>query len=294
MKPHVIFVTETKLCPSDQSSEYFGFSNYILYRKDRVSVDGGGGVAILVRNDLVSESFFENSWNDLEVVACLTRFNSKKLLLVCVYRPPNSTTQYNYRINEIINRTSLVDVEQCLICGDFNFRKIDWNNHLVLTESDTSIEQMFYDETQSSFLHQHVTENTRQRGTDEPSMLDLVFSKNEFEIEEINYLAPIGKSDHSVLMFDYTLEGIVEPDNEEPFVKKKYFRADYNLMYNELVPVRWETMMEDDVQARWDMFLSKHDEVVKKCVPEGLSSGGGPPKSKWMNNQAQQAIDKKK
>ena len=69
VKPHVILVTETKLCPSDDSSEYFGYSNYVLYRKDRENVDGGGGVAILVRSDLVSEPFFENSWNNTEVVA---------------------------------------------------------------------------------------------------------------------------------------------------------------------------------------------------------------------------------
>ena len=44
VKPHVILVTETKLCPSDDSNKYFGYSNYVLYRKDRENVDGGGGL----------------------------------------------------------------------------------------------------------------------------------------------------------------------------------------------------------------------------------------------------------
>ena len=182
-KPHVIFVTETKLCPNDLSSDYFRFSNYVIYRKDREYVDGGGGVALLVRNDLLSDPFFVNTWKNTEYVSCIINYNSKNLLLVCVYRPPHSPSLYNYRINDIIVRAAQVDVEQCLICGDFNYRKIDWNNHMVLTEDSNSIEQLFYDDTQSSFLQQHVTEFTRQRGTDEPSMLDLVFSKNEYEIE---------------------------------------------------------------------------------------------------------------
>ena len=104
-------------------------------------------------------------------------------------------------------------------------------------------------------------------------MLDLVFSKNEFEIEEISYLAPIGKSDHSVLLFDFALEGFVEVD-DEPFAKKKYFKADYEEMYNELLPVDWSFMSEEeDVQARWGTFINKHDEMVEKYVPVGLSSG---------------------
>ena len=51
--------------------------------------------------------------------------------------------------------------------------------------------------------------------------------------------------------------------------------------------------MEDDVQDRWDTFLSKHDEAVDKHVPVETSSGGGLRKSKWMNKKALQAINKK-
>ena len=45
------------------------------------------------------------------------------------------------------------------------------------------------------------------REEDQPSTLDLVFSKNELEIESIDYKVPFQKSDHSVLVFDVTLEG---------------------------------------------------------------------------------------
>ena len=48
VKPHIIFITETKLCPDDQSSEYLSYGDFTVYRKDRETTDGGGGVAILV------------------------------------------------------------------------------------------------------------------------------------------------------------------------------------------------------------------------------------------------------
>ena len=58
-------------------------------------------------------------------------------------------------------------------------------------------------------------------------------------------------------------------------------------MYKELLPVDWSFMSEEeDVQARWGTFINKHDEMVEKYVPVGLSSGGGLPKNKWMNNRA--------
>ena len=49
VKPHIIFITETKLGPDDHTTEFLGFKNYVVYRKDREKVDGGGGVAILVK-----------------------------------------------------------------------------------------------------------------------------------------------------------------------------------------------------------------------------------------------------
>ena len=79
----------------------------------------------------------------------------------------------------------------------------------MVNAGEDSLEQLFYDATQSAFLHQHVEEFTRKRGADQPSRLDLIFSKNEFEVESIRYDPPIGSSDHSVLNFTFTLEGSI-------------------------------------------------------------------------------------
>ena len=76
-----------------------------------------------------------------------------------------------------------------------------WKYHFVQSE-----QQLFYDLCSDHFLYQHVTDYTRARGSDSPSLLDLIFTENELEIVKLSFLSPIGASDHSVLTFDFVLE----------------------------------------------------------------------------------------
>ena len=88
--------------------------------------------------------------------------------------------EYNNKINLDIQKICGFHSEQLIICGDFNFPEIDWINHLI-SEGSAERENVvcrFYDNCQDSFLYQHVTEFDRKRGSDEPSTLDLIFTKN--------------------------------------------------------------------------------------------------------------------
>ena len=55
-----------------------------------------------------------------------------------------------------------------------------------------------------NLLLQHVAEPTRQRGSDKPHTLDLIISSDNF-VSEVEYLSPLGMSDHSVLKFSVQL-----------------------------------------------------------------------------------------
>ena len=50
-----------------------------------------------------------------------------------------------------------------------------------------------------NFLYQHIDTPTRARGTSIPHLLDLVITDEQF-IENIDFQAPLGKSDHSMLL----------------------------------------------------------------------------------------------
>ena len=45
------------------------------------------------------------------------------------------------------------------------------------------------------FLEQVITENTRARGTNTPSLIDLVLCYGRELISNVKYLSPLGKSD---------------------------------------------------------------------------------------------------
>ena len=80
-----------------------------------------------------------------------------------------------------------------------NRKDIDWNMVTATSHDDNN----FIEAVMDSYLTQHVLTPTRGRGTNEPSLIDLVFSRNAECIESIELHAPLGKSDHSLIKLMY-------------------------------------------------------------------------------------------
>ena len=55
------------------------------------------------------------------------------------------------------------------------------------------------------YLEQVITEKTRVRGSNMPSLIDLVLCYDREQIINITYLSPLGKSDHCVITFTYNI-----------------------------------------------------------------------------------------
>ena len=78
------------------------------------------------------------------------------------------------------------------------FRNINWHNLSASGEScDTQYE--FQDTIRDSFWWHHTLQPTHGRGTDTPSLLDLVFSNEEDKISDICIEGPLVKSDHTTI-----------------------------------------------------------------------------------------------
>ena len=110
------------------------------------------------------------------------------------------------------------------VMGNFNLKDIDWESVLSLTKGNSSYSYRFIECIRDCYFTQHILENTRQRGGDTPSCLDLVFSNDENIIKDIEYLAPLGKSDHCVLKFNVDLKISPFP----PKISVQYEKGDYN------------------------------------------------------------------
>ena len=92
--------------------------------------------------------------------------------------------------------------QHLLIVGDFNYPAIDWQS-CVSTDTDGSESDQFTECLRDCFLTQHVEKPTRFRGTQKPSILDLILTNEENVVSDIQYLAPVGNSDHCTLVLSY-------------------------------------------------------------------------------------------
>jgi len=81
-----------------------------------------------------------------------------------------------------------------LICGDFNLKEITWHDYCGSCNNHNI--EPFLDDL---FLFQHVTEPTRYRSSNTPS---LVFTNEREMINNVSFSPPLGNSDHVCINFD--------------------------------------------------------------------------------------------
>ena len=84
---------------------------------------------------------------------------------------------------------------------DFNFPEIDWLQNKSSKDED-HLSSLFLDSTQEGMLCQHIKEPTRWREGQKANTLDLLFTTKDGLVSDIEVLPPIGKSDHSVIIFN--------------------------------------------------------------------------------------------
>ena len=93
------------------------------------------------------------------------------------------------------------------------------------------------------YLHQHLEKLTRNRGNDEPSLIDLVLTDEVMQVSDIVYYAPLGKSDHDVISFNFNCY----LDYSKPKERYIYEKADFESMKNDLAETKWK---EEFITAR--------------------------------------------
>ena len=95
-----------------------------------------------------------------------------------------------------------------VVVGDFNRKYINWDTMSSTSQDD----RKFIEAVRDSFLTQQIRKATRGRGTNEPSLIDLLFTSHDQNIDNIEHCAPLGKSDHSLIKFIYRYKAEKMPD----------------------------------------------------------------------------------
>lgn len=260
-KPDIIMLTE--ITPKNdryklQNSE-IQVKGYHMYTNIETKNQENRGVAIYTRKNIIAS---EIKWRGMadDTVWIEIKLKSKKNMLIgCVYRSPHNNNEKNLKFLKTIKKASDKYKENLLIVGDFNCRKIDWLNMSTNISNMEDIHNMLLNTIRDCYLQQSIDECTRARGNDEPSLLDLVLSYDKSYVEDIEYLSPIGRSDHAIICFNY----ITKCDSKIYKSKKMlYDKANFDMIRYDMSQINWEILFENKtVQEKWDLFDSK----VKDC-----------------------------
>ena len=110
------------------------------------------------------------------------------LLFVCIYRSPSSILENNNNLLRLLRRVDQHPAKLKCIVGDFNMPYIDWENG----EATDQLGKSLYECSLELFLKQNVTQPTRNKPGQTPSLLDLIFTNDENLVRNVSRVAPLG------------------------------------------------------------------------------------------------------
>ena len=299
-KPMLIAVSEVK----PKNGREMSVIDYSIddYTINPVNLDKttGRGIIVYTHNSLDKSAIQVKVSNSFEE-ACLIEVrlrNGDTLLFGCIYRSPTQSEKSdsnNDNLNQLLKDLSGKAFSHICLVGDFNYRDINWNTWTT-PHADTSKEFKFIEAARDSFLFQHVQEPTRARGNDDPSLIDLIFTNEELQVSDVVHHAPLGKSDHSVITFNYHCY----LDFSKPKKFYQYHKADFEGMIKELESTNWkeEFMVEakdKSPEELWNLLKRKLIELRDKFVPtKEIKAGVSGWKGTFPINKAVQNAIKEK
>ena len=100
------------------------------------------------------------------------------MLIGAIYRPPATAREKNNLLCDLVKLSGDYDNEsQVLICGDFNFKEINWEHNEISSVGQIVDARNFLDSINDVFLQQHVLVDTHNLDEENPSQGYNAFSK---------------------------------------------------------------------------------------------------------------------
>ena len=277
-RPLIVAISEVKPKNSskERQKEDYQIPNYSLHPIN-ITNTIGRGMAVYT-HESIKESVVEINLNTSFEEVCLLEIRlmgGDTMLFGCCYRSPTLTptsNENNEKLNGLLKIISEKKYSHRCIVGDFNYRNINWT-HWTTDCGDNSLEAQFLKTVRDSFFYQHIDEPTRARGSNNPSLIDLVFTDEEMQVSNVQYHEPLGKSDHGVIIFDYHCY----LDYSEPKEILSYFKGDYQGMRNELDESKWtDEFMRNvgtmNIEELWTSLKEKLNYLKTRYVPKITTS----------------------
>ena len=274
-----IALTETWL-KSYMSDAQIRIPGYIVSRCDRDKRVGGGVMLYSHENLPISEC---NTFDDGTCQALFCRFDTVKMCVAVIYRPPNAPSSSFKSITTFL-KTNIASVDddsyQLCLSGDFNLPNIDWESELIdhtgssdMLQSAEAIQLLMNEH----FLNQYVKIPTR--GT---NILDLFLTNDHHLVTNVASTVT-DLSDHNMVEIMISSNPLVPGEDRLPKFDENSFRsmdfqkADFEEIRKEISSVDWESLRLNCSYEEFPaLFTEKLLQICKSLVPIKKVSTGRP------------------
>ena len=240
------------------------------------------GIAVYVNETITNVEQESYHTNLIECVCIHVMLESAESVnIVVIYRSPSVNGQDPTReVCDAIEHFCKSRFGGTIIMGDFNYPDIDWARNET-NQGPNHFTNLFLEAVHENLLQQNVHKPTRFRIGQCPSLLDLVLAADG-EIEALEYLAPIGSSDHAVLTF--SIKGIHPSTvNVAQVNPKNYNKGDYSKARELLQRVDWAPLTLGSVEDSWRYFKERLHDISAQVIPNHRK---GQKKNMFMNREA--------
>ena len=278
VNPDVIVVTESWGNEDIADTEY-GIAGYSVFRADRSNGHRGGGVLLLVRDNMgtvevkMNSTFSDQIW-------CKIRITKGDDLLIGVCYC-SSSIAFSDKENDDLLCDLLNEVrgKPLLLMGDFNYPDIDWHT----SHGHSPASQKFVNSIEDAFMTQHVME-----GTCNGAILDKITSETDM-VDSVSVLNSLGNSNHNMLEWDVYLNPTGKPLFSRPSLD--YARADFEAMRGTLRKTDWSCLLQGNADDSWRAFRGLLSNLEAQYV--SVKKRGKYRKAQWMTYKAVKLVKRK-
>ncbi|BHF77629.1 hypothetical protein SprV_0602073700 [Sparganum proliferum] len=175
-----------------------------------------------------------------------------------------------------------------LIMGNFNAPHIDWSSSHA-NSSEQTFDGSFLNKALKLFLTQHIMLPIRVREGQRANCLDLVLMKSKDSTDEVSRLPPLGKSDHVVLLWDYSLFSVPE---KPVTVRRNLWYGDFDQMRAEISRIEGESVFVGSILEDWQRFREILHKLIANHCP--LSRKRLTNRPRWLTQALKNEVNKKR
>ncbi|MCG8078589.1 MAG: hypothetical protein JAY75_20420 [Candidatus Thiodiazotropha taylori] len=251
---HIFAICETKLNEHKLSTIFKINDFHAPFRRDN-TLNGGGGIMVYVRSELMAKRRSDLEVNNLECLWLeISPKQGKPFLLGTVYRNPAERVDWTDRFENLIDNV-FKDKKEILILGDFNK---DLSNISQTREWSNSMTSLGF----TQLIH----EPTRVT-TSTSTLLDHVYTSNEENISTA-HVCQLGLSDHFAIFCNRKINYCFKKNTHKSIKYRTFNNFDEHAFLNDLVTVPWfEIERLGNVDSMLEAWCSHFTRIVDKHAP---------------------------